>query len=224
MCKQLHERLRLAREQRGLSLAAIARERGVREQTLILIDQNAFEELPTGLYGRHAIRSYACAVGIPADEALAEVQARLREPEDPMNGLARVRGLERPQPRKEIDASVARAAGRLFVWWPQVAALIDAAFLVAMDLALLELTALAAGVGAADVLRIALPALVLLFALIAGLYFVLLGNIRRATFGTQLVQALEACDLPQVIWCKLLGLRFRVQGSWFGSLVKGLSR
>jgi transcriptional regulator with XRE-family HTH domain len=224
MCKQLHERLRLAREQRGLSLAAIARESGVREQNLILIEQNAFEELPTGLYGRHAIRSFACAVGIPADDALAEVQSRLREPEDPMDGLARVRGLERPQPRKEIDPSTARPRALRFAWWPQVAALIDGGILLAIDLALLELTALAAGVGAAEVLRIALPALVLLFALIAGLYFVLLGNIRGATFGTQLAQALEACDLPQVIWCKLLGLRFRVQGSWFGILVRGLSR
>ncbi len=99
MCTQLHERLRVARERRGMSLATIARQWGVREQNLVLIEQDRFEELPTGLYGRTAVRAYATAVGFPADEVLAEVIDRLRTPEDPLDGLARVRGLAR-QPER----------------------------------------------------------------------------------------------------------------------------
>ena len=57
MCTQLHERLKLARERRRLSLATIARQWGVREQNLELIERNRFEELPTGLYGRNAVRA-----------------------------------------------------------------------------------------------------------------------------------------------------------------------
>ena len=65
MCTQLHERLRLARERRGMSLATIARQWGVREQNLVLIEQDRFEELPTGLYGRTAVRAYATRRGAP---------------------------------------------------------------------------------------------------------------------------------------------------------------
>ena len=104
MCTQLHERLRLARERRGMSLATIARQCGVREQNLLLIEQDRFEELPDGSLRPCAVRAYATAVGIPADEALAEVIDRLRAPEDPLDGLARVRGLTRQPERtfKEI--------------------------------------------------------------------------------------------------------------------------
>jgi hypothetical protein len=179
--------MRTARLQRGLSLTTIAREKGVREQNLVLIEQGAFEDLPTGLYARHAIRSYAAAVGLSPDSVLAEVQSRLRELEDPMDGLARVRGIERPTPRRSAEmpgepeasptaiASVAVAPA----WRPQAAALIDGGILAQPG----------------ELLRIALPALLLLFALIACTYYVLLGGIRRATIGARLVQAPEFDDM-----------------------------
>jgi transcriptional regulator with XRE-family HTH domain len=191
MCSELHERLRTARERKGLSLARIARDRGVREANLELIDRNAFEDLPTGLYGRNAVRAYAAAVGLSPEDALADVAHRLREPEDPIDGLARVRGIERPRPRRTVDVapSVARPARLPISWRPQAAALIDSGILLGLDLALLELTALVAGVRTGDILRVALPAMLMLFALIGGLYFVLLGGIGRATIGAQLVQA-----------------------------------
>lgn len=229
MCTSLAERMRLARQARGLSLTAIARQTGVREQNLVLIDQDAFEHLPTGLYGRHAIRSYATAVGISPDEVLAEVQPRLRPLEDPMEGLARVRGIERPQPRRIADQAtvperpVARAALDLPAWRPQVAALIDGGILAAIDVAVLLSTALVAGVTAGELLRIAFPALMLLFALIAAVYYVLLGGIRRATIGARLVQApefgeaLDGVDAQAVLQ---RGLRWAVaEGSSLASWV-----
>ena len=83
MCTQLHERLKQARERRRISLASIARQWGVREQNLELIERDRFEDLPTGLYGRAAVRAYATAVGLPADEVLREVADRLRSPRTP---------------------------------------------------------------------------------------------------------------------------------------------
>jgi hypothetical protein len=191
MSKQLHERLKQARHQRGLSLDAIARERGVREYNLVLIEQNAFEQLPTGLYGRNAVRSYAAAVGVSPEEAVAEVGHRLRDPEDPLDGLARVRGIIRPPSKRAVDVVPAGAhdVGAVLPWRPQVAALIDLGILLAIDLALLQLTALAAGVRASEILRAALPAMVLLFTLIPFVYFVLLGGVRRATIGARITQA-----------------------------------
>ncbi len=201
MCIDLHQRLRQARERRGLSLTAIARARGVREEHLALIERNQFEELPTGLYGRNAVRAYAGAVGVPPDEALGEVAHRLREPEDPMDGLARVRGIERPRPRRVLNVapSVARPgrpqAGAVehvqlpLSWRAPAAAIIDSGLLLAIDAALLALTAAVAGVRPADILHLALPSMLVVFALIAATYYVLLGGIRRATIGAQIVRA-----------------------------------
>jgi hypothetical protein len=66
-----------------------------------------------------------------------------------------------------------------------VANAVDALVLLAVDLLLLELTALVAGVPATEVLRVAAPAMVALFVLIAALYFVLLGGLARATVGSR---------------------------------------
>lgn len=187
MYTPLHERLRLARERRGLSRATIARQWGVREQNLELIDAGRFEELPTGLYGRTSVRSYALAVGLPADEVLAEVVDRLRVPEDPLDGLARVRGLTR-QPERSIKELLRVPAPEISLSSSSrahVANVIDALVLLGVDFVLLQLTAFVAGVGATDVLRAAAPSMIGLFALIAALYFVLLGGLARATVGSK---------------------------------------
>lgn len=190
MCTPLHERLRVARERQGVSLATIARQCGVREQNLELIDADRFEDLPTGLYGRTAVRSYASAVGLPVDAALAEVVDRLRTPEDPLDGMARVRGLSR-QPERSIKEILHVAAPEISLSSSSrahVANLLDALVLLGVDLLLLQVTALVAGVGATDVLRVAAPSMIGLFALIAALYFVLLGGLARATVGSKVAQ------------------------------------
>jgi len=173
-----------------MSRATIARQWGVREQNLDLIDAGRFEELPTGLYGRSAVRSYASAVGVPADEALAEVAARLRTPEDPLDGLARVRGLTR-QPERTIRDVLHVPAPEISLSSSSrahVANVVDAVVLLGVDFLLLGLTALVAGVGATEVLRAAAPSMIGLFALIAALYFVLLGGLARATVGSRVAR------------------------------------
>jgi Helix-turn-helix domain len=173
-----------------MSLATIARKYGLREQSLDLMERDRFEELPTGLYGRSAVRSYAKAVGIPVDEALAAVADRLRPLEDPLDGLARVHGLtRRPErairrtldvPGPEVTLSSSSRA--------HVANVLDGLVLLGLDILLLEVTALAAGVRAIEVLRAAAPSMVTLFVLVAALYFVLLGGLARATIGTRVAR------------------------------------
>ena len=188
MCTQLHERLKQARERRRISLASIARQWGVREQNLELIERDRFEDLPTGLYGRTAVRAYATAVGLPADQVLGEIADRLRSPEDPLDGLARVRGLTRQPERtlKEILHMPSTDISLSTTTRGHVANVVDALFLLFADFLLLELTALVAGVRSTEVLRAAAPAMVALFALIAALYFVLLGGLARTTVGTKI--------------------------------------
>jgi transcriptional regulator with XRE-family HTH domain len=205
MCRPLHERLRTARERRGLSLIDIAKHWGVREQNLLLIEHDAFESLPTGLYGRTAVRSYAAAVGVPPDEALAEVLDRLRTPEDPMEGIARVRGLTCVTRRPGATSRVWMSAASITAWRQFAAAAVDGALLVGIDLLLLALTARVARVPVTDVLRLGTPSMIVLCAVIAALYFVLLGGIGRATIGARLLQApvgagmLDGVDIRAVL-------------------------
>jgi hypothetical protein len=120
---------------------------------------------------------------------LAEVADRLRSPEDPLDGLARVRGLTR-QPERTLKEILHMPATDINLnlsttTRAQVANVIDALFLLFVDFVLLELTALVAGVRSTEVLRAAAPAMIALFALIAALYFVLLGGLARTTVGTK---------------------------------------
>jgi hypothetical protein len=182
----------------------------VREHNLHLIEHDAFEDLPTGLYGRAAVRAYASAVGLDPDAALAEVAERVRTPEDPIDGLARVRGIGRPRPRPPVPRLCRGLAGALHAkadriidvaasvrnpvqlpisWRIPLAAVIDSILLLAIDAGLLGLTAVVARVRPTELLHSALPAMLVVFVVIAALYFVLLGGVRRATIGAQLVQA-----------------------------------
>ena len=121
------------------------------------IERGSFDSLPSGLYGRHAVRAYASAVGIDPGRALEEVAALLPQPEDPLDGLARVRGLPRrhhSQPRSDGGASpragvsddMADADRRdaPFDWRVPAAGLVDGAVLAIPVLILVKTTAIVA--------------------------------------------------------------------------------
>lgn len=199
--ESIQQQLRAAREARGLSLTAIENKVGVRVQVLALIEKGAFGELPSGLYGRHALRAYATAVGFDVDRALEQVGPSLPEPEDPLDGLARVRGLRRrskARPQADEPSPTARthfsqAATDAVVeaaldWRPVAASAIDSALLVSVVVGMAQLTALAAGEPLSDVVAVAGPAWGLMAALITGLYFVLLAGVRNATLGARLAE------------------------------------
>jgi hypothetical protein len=120
------------------------------------------------------------------------VAPRLPGGEDPLDGLARVHGLPRrrreepvvkeqapePPPASRADAPAWHAAG---------AAVLDSLLLVAVNAAVWALTSAALGVAPAVALEQAAPALFMLWTLITGIYFVLLGGIRNSTPGMALL-------------------------------------
>lgn len=186
------------REQRGLTLTALQDKIGVRLQVLAAIERGAFGELPTGLYGRHAVRAYANAIGLNADELLEEVTPLLREAEDPLDGLARVRGFERKSPKvkprveeriqrrpvdevrlKTVTTNEARTAA---------ASAIDGAMLAVFTIILFQVTALLSHVPLAEAAVHMSPAVGTIVAMIATLYFGVLGGVRQATFGQTIAQ------------------------------------
>jgi transcriptional regulator with XRE-family HTH domain len=91
----IHERLRQAREARGIGVDALAGAIGVRARWLEHIEAGEFGALPPGVYARSAIRAFASAMAIDPDEAVSEVAHLLMQPEDPLDGLARVKGHKR---------------------------------------------------------------------------------------------------------------------------------
>lgn len=68
------ERLKAAREASGRSLEEIATQTKVRAPLLDAIERGAVEELPAGPYATGFVRTYARAVGIDAEAAVAEVR------------------------------------------------------------------------------------------------------------------------------------------------------
>lgn len=185
-----HERMRQARERKGLSVTALADNAGLRTPVVDAIERGAFSELPSGLYGRSAVRAYAKAAGLDAEEILAAVSGELRIPEDPLEGLVRVHGL-RPRPKREPAPAVPCWEVQELEdrdWRFAAASAIDGALLISVTTVLIQLTAVAAGTRVADVIHAAGPALVLIVAIVAVTYFVLLGGVRNATFGCRLAQ------------------------------------
>lgn len=92
--REAHELMKQARLARGLDHATVARHTGVREALLVAIEAGLWERMPHGLYARSAVRTYASFLGLDADAILRACEAVLPGIEDPIAGLARVRGLK----------------------------------------------------------------------------------------------------------------------------------
>lgn len=88
-----HERLTAARLALALERDGIASRTGIREPLLAAMEEGRWTDLPHGLYGRAAIRSYASVLGLDVDAFLAECEPLLAPMEDPIAALARMRGL-----------------------------------------------------------------------------------------------------------------------------------
>lgn len=197
------ERLSRAREEQGLDLHALERRTHIRVHLLEAVEQGRFDKLPRGVYARAIVRAYATAVGIDPNRAIVEVASLLPDMEDPLDGLARVRGLKRPAVQTSAAPAVAPAVPRAHQseWGFPIdavlqkraaASAIDGGLLTAIQVALVGLTARTAGVSVASLFEFATTALVLLFVLIPGLYFLLLGGVGGATIGAQVM----GCEKP----------------------------
>jgi hypothetical protein len=100
--REAHELLKQARIALGLDHATVAQRTGVKEPLLISIDAGRWDQLPHGLYARAAVRHYAEFLRLDAESILRSVEASLPSIEDPIAGLARVRGLK-PQKSEPLE-------------------------------------------------------------------------------------------------------------------------
>ena len=71
----LGARLRLEREQRGISLDQISRSTKIGTRFLRALEQDHFEQLPGGIFNKGFIRAYARFLGLNEEEAVADYLA-----------------------------------------------------------------------------------------------------------------------------------------------------
>ncbi len=184
----IHERLRLARDARHQDIEAIAKRSGIREHVLRALEDGRYGDLPSGIYGRTAVKAYATAVGLPPDEMLAACEHLLPRGEDPLVGIARVRGFKTREEKlhEEPSSEVARPEGKSSDRpLPRIlfAACVDAAAIVGLLAVIVGTTIVTTGVQAGALGRAAPYAFAVLSAILGSCYFVVFAGIRGLTPG-----------------------------------------
>ena len=79
MTQSIGEKLRLARETRGISLRDISEQTRISMRYLVAIESDDYGHLPGGIFNRSFIRAYAKFIGYDEHEAIEDYSRTLRE-------------------------------------------------------------------------------------------------------------------------------------------------
>jgi uncharacterized RDD family membrane protein YckC len=201
-----HERLRSARVERGEEVAILASRSGLRVHHIRAIEEGRFADLPRGIYGRAAIRTFAAAYALDVDAVLADCEALLPPIDDPIAALARMRGVTPTAHAVGEPAPATKTAPDRPAWRPFAAATVDGAVA-----AVLLVVACA---GAALVVRMPISALgssasalFVLGLVLAAAYYVCLGGLSGTTLGESAVGATHVVRDPRPLTLRAITLR-----------------
>ena len=193
-----------ARINRRLTLEQIGVRTALSPSVLRNLDQGKFELLPSGVYARSYVRTFAEAVGLDPEAALAEIEHLLPGTPDPLPALnARTSHAfplrqelanilsalaDRTKALRSDDLSLrARDAASRLLARPGLtrlgAATIDALLLLIVDAFLVMLISWSSGIPVELLLREAGLALGAFCAIPVALYFLLFGGIGGSTLG-----------------------------------------
>ena len=187
---EISNRLRQARERSGEDLATLAARIGVRQEHLRAIEDGRFGDLPQGIYGRAAVRSFSAAMGFDGPAVLAECEPFLVPVDEPIAALARLRGVrarkvESAKPPAEADMHDDVAGDSPFAGWRRMAAAALDAGVVAGLLLIVIVAALTALTAPVTALRDSAPAFFLMGVLLGAAYFLCFGGVRGLTVGAR---------------------------------------
>ncbi len=94
---QLGERLRMAREEQGISISQAAVETRILQRYLIALEDGDYQHLPGDVYARGFIRNYATYLGLSSEELIETYRRErgitdqiLRDPRDVIAAHARL--------------------------------------------------------------------------------------------------------------------------------------
>lgn len=181
--------LHRARVQKGIDLTHISASTALNPVMAARIDAGRFEDLPAGVYARSYVRTFARAVGISPEAALAAVEEYLPHTEDPLPSL-RERAPKSPfegfwtfiasqaKPYAAFGSLAAPDTTRRLA-----AAAVDALILTSIGLVMVAGAAWVSGSGVQPLLHLAGVELALMFSIPVGLYFILLDGLRVGTVG-----------------------------------------
>lgn len=178
----IHERLRLARMSRGLTIESMAQRSGVRAEWLRAIDAGRFTDLPAGIYARSAMRAYAAALNLNVNEILRLSAPFLPSVEDPIDAMRRLNGITVSAPSQPVE----RPSSTVPDWRVIVASAIDAAAM-AFGLIVLVTCTVAIGLPMSMLDRAAAGPLFAVMVLLAALYFIVFGGIVGTTIGEYVI-------------------------------------
>jgi hypothetical protein len=172
---------------RGLSIESMAKRTGVRAELLHAIDTGRFSDLPAGIYARSAMRAYAAAVNLNADEILRLSAPLLPAIEDPIDAMRRLNGFAVQAPSEQpVERPSSTASSTLPDWRVIAASAIDAAAM-ALGLMLLVTCTVAMGLPMSMLDRAAGGPIFSVMLLVAILYYIVFGGIVGATVGDYVI-------------------------------------
>lgn len=205
---EISDQLRQARIARGEELPALAARIGVRQEHLRAIEDGRFGDLPSGIYGRSAVRSFASAMGLDGPAVLAECEPFLAPLEEPIAGLARVRGIrERPasvaRTRPPFEQAPDTSGESPFAGWRAPAAAVLDACAIAALLLLVIIAAMTVLTVPPSALRSAGGAFAMMGALIAAGYYCWFGGVAGATWGERAL-AVEPHEPARLVTLRLV--------------------
>ncbi|MFL6279107.1 MAG: helix-turn-helix domain-containing protein [Vicinamibacterales bacterium] len=180
----VHERLRLARIARGLTIESMAKRSGVRAEWLHAIDSGRFNDLPAGIYARSAMRAYAAALNLNVNEILRLSAPLLPSVEDPIHAMRRLNGIAAaPGPAAHpVEKQSVTAPD-----WRVIAASAIDAGAMAVGLLVLVTCTVAMGLPMSVLDRTAAGPLFAVMLLVAGSYYVVFGGIVGQTIGEYVI-------------------------------------
>ncbi len=232
------ERLRQARIERGESVATVAGRGGMRVELVQAIEEGRFQDLPSGIYGRAAIRRHSAALDLDADALLELCGPLLPAVEDPITAMGRLRGVPvsgwRPSATHPSLQGQCRTPRDVTPSpWPSwrllSAAAIDASAMALMLLGVVTCT-VAAGVPVSAMGNGAAIAFTTIALVLGGCYFVLLGGLFGATPGEYLAGLGSESKDPGPLDMRAVALRtlqsvlrdarfIEMFGQWTGRLI-----
>lgn len=163
--------LRRARIARGLTIEQIVEAGRLPARIALTIDDGRFDELPSGVYARAYVRSFATAVGIDPAAIVDELASLLPPAPDPFPLLRELKGAA--PPRRRRNWSLPRWA----------VAITDAAMLLAINAIFVRLIAYTSDLPVGVLLQHASAAIAIVCAVPMTMYFVLFGGIAGRTPG-----------------------------------------
>jgi hypothetical protein len=198
----------------------LAQQSGLRVEWIQAMEEGRFNDLPTGIYGRSAVRRHSESLGLNPDEVLAFCAPLLRVVEDPISALGRLRGLpaprrtsseppavrvtdpsSRPEKRQPKPSPSERPSWRLLV-----AAALDALVIVGLLMLVVTCT-VAAGVPMSGLGPTAAPAFALLTFVLGSCYFILFGGLVGSTVGEVVVDVRSRPAEPSPLDLRAVALR-----------------